>query len=105
MAHAFQRFTYAIATVVAPGTAVAPSVALPDNCLEVLIRNPGPGLALAGISAVGAALAEGVDATGIPAGTSATLDVGIQQMVGTDLVYDATAAGVVYITYVNRLGA
>jgi hypothetical protein len=103
--------------VAVAGTAVAPTLAVPDNCKTVIIRNAGVGDGLYGIAAPGAAvLTENVNATRIPASASLTLDIGTfvdrgpidqAQVAGSGFVFVGVGAAtpVFALQYVCKLGS
>lgn len=107
---------FADAVVAAPGTAVVPSSAIPDNCTQIVIYNRGANAALYGIAAPGVGtLAEGTNAARIPTNAALTLVIGgladrgtMNQatVAGSGLVYDAVGgATTLDITYVCALGS
>jgi hypothetical protein len=102
--------------VVVPGTSVAATVAVPDNCHTVRVHNPsGTNAILVGIGVPGVALVAGTNAEICVAGGDIYLPIGTYsgaetsrgpmdqaQVAGSGLVYDcgAVIAGI-SITYYN----
>lgn len=115
MALAFVPQVYALATVAAPGTSVAPSLAVPDNCHAYVLRNTGANPALCGTGVPGVALTGGVDAITLAAGGSLSIPLGDisvrgpmdqSQLAGSGLIFDATGGGTtVEILYMCTVGA
>lgn len=104
---------FAVSTVAAPGSAVAPSLPIPDNCGQVIIYNWGAVEVLYGIGAPGFPLTAGVNAARIPAGGAVSLVIGLladrgvmDQSVtpGSGIVYDAVGITTVDTTYICALG-
>lgn len=114
MAFARAPLTYASAVVAAPGTSVAPSAPIPDNCISITVQNTGTKTALVGIGAPPTALVAGTNASPIASGASMVYPLGDlasrgimdeAQLTGSGLVYDAVGgANTVIITYQNKLG-
>lgn len=116
MAYAQLPVTIANAVVAAPGTSVAPSVPIPDNCISITVINTSLLLGgLVGIAVPGFALTAGTTAAPIPAGGSMVFPLGdLQsrgimdevQLAGSGFVYDAVGGAVTFvIVYQNKLGA
>lgn len=113
--------TTARAIVVAPGTSVVAVQAggvtaapVPDNCYTVLVTNPSTtATGLVGIGTPGTALVAGTNAQRVPSGSTLTLGIGTRQRRGTmdeavlansGLIYDASAAITLEITYLSLVG-
>jgi hypothetical protein len=112
MARAQRPLTFASASPAVPGTSVAPSVAVPDNCHTIIIVVPtGGGSVLYGQGVAGTtALTLGTNSAPIAAGQSLTLAVGTMADRGTldgvapneGLIFDLPPAGaavIVSLTY------
>lgn len=115
MALSTTAIRFASAAVAAPGTSVGPSLAVPDNCHTIIIRNTHATLlGLVGIAAPPAALTEGTNAAGLPAGLGLTWDVGLLRergvldqaaTAGSGLAFDAVGGAVTFgITYLCSVG-
>ena len=107
------RVTLNASVTVATTTSVAPTVAIPDNCTNIVISNPTGGGTLyvsgAGI-AVGTVLAPGTNSFPVAPGGALSLDLGTLaqrgDMTGSNgISYGASAATTAYILYTNNLGA
>ncbi|MBU6287408.1 MAG: hypothetical protein KGS10_04495 [Chloroflexi bacterium] len=104
----------ALATVAAPGTSVSPSVAVPDNCVGLSLKNTGANPAIFGVGVPGGALVGGVSGNTLLAGESVSLPIGtfavrgvMDQAVlaGSGLIFDATGgATTVEILYQCQIG-
>jgi hypothetical protein len=104
----------ALATVAAPGTSVSPSIAVPDNCIGLSLKNTGGNAALFGIGTPGGALVGGVSGNTLLAGESISLPIGsvavrgvIDQaaLAGSGLIFDAAGgATTVEILYQCQIG-
>lgn len=115
MAVARLPITSALATVLVPGTSVAPSSPVPDNCTGLALVNTGLNPALFGIGVPGVPLTEGLNASRLAVGASLSLPLGDlfargimdeDQLAGSGLVFDAlVGATAVGITYLNSIGA
>ena len=100
--------TFALATVAASGTSVAPSAPVPDNCHTVLVYNPSTTVTvLVGIATAPAPLTAGTNATPVPPGAQITLGVGAFSARGTlDLVFDSVGGAVSpVLTYLTQFGS
>lgn len=104
----------ALATVAAPGTSVAPTVPVPDNCVGLVLRNTGGNTALFGVGAPGPALVAGVSGVSLPSGGSLSLPIGDvtlrgimsqPSLAGSGLIFDAVGgATTVEILYQCQIG-
>ncbi len=96
------------ATVAAAGTSVVPLTSIPDNCHTIVIANVDAAETIyAAVTTAGGAL-PATTSINVPPSSSLTLPMGVlsDRAGGYDLVYDASAAGIVaYITYVLGLNA
>lgn len=114
MAVAKFPLTYALATVAAAGTSVAPNNPVPDNCTGIALLNTGANDALFGIGTPGGALVEGTSGSRLKSGASVSLPIGMidvrgpmtaATLVGSGLIFDAIGgATTVGITYLNEIG-
>jgi hypothetical protein len=116
MALATQPLTFAYVQIVTSATAELPTVAIPDNCVEITLYNVGPGAALYGIAAAGAGtLTDGVNSMVLPAGATRTIAIGpLPQRTlmndadnpGCGIVYSGFNGSLplIYIEYRNLLG-
>jgi hypothetical protein len=109
MALSFTALSYASATVVTPGVAVAVSLQPPDNCARIVVFNKDfTNDLLVGQGAAGAPLVAGASASTVP--PRMTLDMPIRayphRPMISDLACDAVDGGAVAeITYYNELGS
>lgn len=114
MASSSKPLLPALATVAAPGTSVSPSIAVPDNCTGLSLKNTGANPAIFGIGAPGGALVGGVSGNTLRVGESISLPIGpiglrgvIDQavLVGSGLIFDATGgATTIEILYQCQIG-
>ena len=114
MALSATPLAFALGTVAVPGTSVAPTLAVPENCHTILVTNPdAAAIGLVGIGTAPVALVAGVNAQRIPPGTTLTLGLGTLSMrgfmnaatlVGSGLVFDADVAVGLEVTYLCTLG-
>lgn len=102
---------FATAIVAVPGTSVAPSLSIPENCHTILITNSSAAnTGLVGIATAPASLTAGVNAQIVQAGSTLTLAIGTASTrgfmlaAGSSFVYDASAAMTLTITYLCALG-
>lgn len=103
-----------LATVAAPGTSVAPSVPVPDNCIGLSLKNTGGNAAIFGVGVPGGALVGGVSGNTLLAGESISLPIGDRALrgvmdqailAGTGLIFDAAGgATTVEILYQCQIG-
>lgn len=116
MAVQFVPLSFATAAVSSPGTSVAPSAPVPDNCHTILIYNPdGAQDVYVGIGAPGGAI-DPASATAVLVKPQErlTLSLGTQRYrgildqsvaAGSGLIFDASGGTpTVQITYLNALG-
>jgi len=106
--------SFATAAVAAPGTSVAPSAGVPDNCHSILVTNPSTTeTGLVGQGTPGAALVAGTNAQRVGPDRTLTLGVGTDRsrgrvdqaiQAGSGLIFDATAALTLEITYECLVG-
>lgn len=107
--------TFASAAVAAPGTSVAPSLAVPDNCHTILVFNTALALTgLIGRAIPPAALVAGTNAIRIPPLTMFTLAVQTffyrgpidqAQLAGSGLAFDAIGGAITFdVQYLCTLG-
>ena len=99
----------------APGTSVAASAPVPDNCRSLVLLNVGANVALVGLGVPGPALVDGSTAIQIAVGRSLTIPLGDSlargimdqaQLAGSGLVFDAIGgAATIDIMYKNRIGS
>jgi hypothetical protein len=114
MAFSLKPFQGTVVTVAAAGTAVQPTLLLPDNCHTVLIHNPNAAATIY----VGFAPTSGTfavaDAVPVPAGLSVSLALGPLSTrpaggaggVADKLFFDATVTGsLANVSYVNGLSS
>lgn len=114
MAFSLKPFQGTVVTVVAAGTAVQPTVLLPDNCHTILVHNPNAAATVyAGFFPTSGTFVV-ADAVPIPAGLSVTLALGPLSTrpaggaagVADKLFFDATVNGsIANVTYVNGLSS
>lgn len=112
MALSPKPFIGTVVTVAVAGTAVQPTLLLPDNCHTIILRN-GNGAATIYASFVpSAALFVIADAVPVPAGLSITLSIGPRSTrpsggtagAANVLFFDATVnASLIHVTYINGL--
>lgn len=109
MALAFATAVRARAAVLVPGTSVAPTTVIPDNCHTILFLNRSGNLVLIGNGVAGAAIPDdGVSGTPLLANAGLTWAVGVLALRPStldDLIYDAVGgAANVDITYLCTSG-
>lgn len=122
MAIATVPITFARGIVAVAGTSVQPVAAdgatpapVPDNCYSILITNPSTTVVgLVGIGAPPTSLTAGVNAQRVPPSSTVTLGVGTRfrrgiidqtQVAGSGLIFDASAALTLEVTYLNLMGS
>jgi hypothetical protein len=114
MALSLKPFIGTSATVVASGTAVEPSVPVPDNCHTIVCSNPGAAVVYLGWAPTSADFATSTPVV-VPANGSVSLGIGPKSNrpatgsgggVPDSLWVDASVNGtVVRLTYVNGMSS